>query len=171
MRLLLASVAFALSVCSAQAQVTVKDCIPITNTAGVGGAPSCQDVVNTALPQANNGPAVAVTNSSGNVAAGTATATMPAVVNRTNWISGFEFTSAGATAASVVNCTLSGVIGGPMNFVLAVVAGATLGNTPLIAEFTNPIPASGINVAISASCPSLGAGNTNATMNVHGFLL
>lgn len=172
MRSLLAGVSLLfLSAISAHAQVTVKDCIPITNTAAVGGAQSCQDVTNTALPQANNGPAVAVTGTSGNVAAAVATATLPVVLNRTNWISGFEFTSAGATGASVVTCTLTGTISGTMSYTIAVTAGATLGNTPLVVEFTNPVPASGVGVALTASCPSLGAGNTNATMNIHGFIL
>lgn len=162
----------------AQAQTTNKNCVPIAGNANVGGAPSCQDVTganplpvaDAPLPVGANGQGTGITASSGNVAAATATATMPGVGNRTNWVSGFEFTFSGATAASVITCTLTGV-GTTQNYTVAVPAGVTAGGTPLIVEFVAPIPATGVNTAISASCPSAGAGNTNATMNIHGFLL
>ena len=109
--------------------------------------------------------------SSGNVAAATATATLAAVAGKTTYITGFSITGAGATAASVVNPTITGLLGGTQTYTLAVTAGATLANTPLNVFFDPAIPASAVNTAIVVSCPSLGAGNTNNTVNAWGYQL
>jgi len=106
--------------------------------------------------------------SSGNVAASVATASMPASAGRTNFLTGFEITSSGSTVAAVVNVTITGTIGGTLTYVYATVAGVTAINQPLIVQFTSPI-LSTINTAITVSLPSLGAGNTNAAVVVHGY--
>ena len=113
--------------------------------------------------------AAAITASSGNVAAASAVATLAAVAAKTTYITGFEATSSGSIAAAVVSLTVAGVITGTMTYTYATVAGATLGNTPLIVQFPAPIPASALNTAIVVTLPSLGAGNTNATVVAHGF--
>jgi hypothetical protein len=110
-----------------------------------------------------------VNASSGNVAAGTASATLAAVSGKTNYLSGFSLTSSGATAASVVTGTVTGILGGTLSFTQAVVAGATLANAPLNVSFNPPLAASAPNVAIVVSFPSLGAGNTNTTVNAFGY--
>lgn len=115
------------------------------------------------------GGSTALTSSSGNVAAATATATLAGAAAATTYISGFEITGAGATAASVVVATVTGVIGGTMSHVIAVPAGVAVGITPLIVEFNPPLPASAANTAIVVSVPSLGAGNTNAAVVAHGY--
>ena len=115
--------------------------------------------------------AVAITASSGNQANATATATLAANPTKTTYITGFEITSAGATAASVVLVTVTGLVTGTMSYALPVVAGATTANQPLIVQFTKPIPASASNTAIAVSCPALGAGNTNCVANAHGYQL
>src|SRR5947209_2607178 len=68
-----------------------------------------------------------LTASTGNLAAAAGTATLPAVATQTNWITGFEVTGAGATAASVVQVTVTGCSGGTMTFDVAVPAGANVG--------------------------------------------
>lgn len=113
--------------------------------------------------------ATAKTASSGNVANAAATATLAAVALKTNYVTGFSITGAGATAASVVTATLAGVLGGTMSYTIPVPAGATLGITPLIFNFTAHIPASAINTAIVLTLPALGAGNTNATVTLRGY--
>lgn len=113
----------------------------------------------------------AVTSSSGNVAAASAVGTLPAVAGRTNYISGFQITGAGATAASVVVATLVGIISGTASYVVAVPAGAAVGISPIDVRFTTPVPASAVNTAIVLTLPSLGAGNTNAAVSVQGFLI
>lgn len=107
--------------------------------------------------------------SSGNVAAATATATLAAVTGKTTYITGFSITGAGATAASVVNPTVTGILGGTQTYTLAVTAGAGLANTPLNIFFDPAIPASSVNGAIAVVCPSLGSGNTNNTVNAWGY--
>lgn len=115
--------------------------------------------------------ATPITASSGNVAAATATATLAAVAGKTTYITGFQITSAGSTAAAVVNPTVTGVITGTMTYTYVTVAGATLANSPLSISFNPPIPASAQNQAIAVVLPSLGAGNTNATVTAQGFQL
>ena len=84
---------------------------------------------------------------------------------------GFIITGAGATAASVVTVTVTGTITGTLSFALVIPAGATTSITPLIVEFSRPIPASAANTAIVVNVPSFGAGNTNAAVVAHGFQL
>lgn len=117
-----------------------------------------------------NGSASRTNASSGNVAAATATATLAAVAAKTNYITGWDVNAGGATAASIVSCTVTGLAGGTETRALPVVAGVTAPNTPLVVRYPAPIPASAVNVAIVVSCPTLGAGNTNATVNAYGFV-
>jgi hypothetical protein len=113
--------------------------------------------------------ATALTAASGNVAAAVATATLAGAASVTTYITGFEITGAGATAASVVNITVTGTISGTLTYTLAVAAGATLSNQPLVIQFSPAIPASAVNTSIVVSCPSLGTGNTNNTVVAHGY--
>jgi hypothetical protein len=118
-------------------------------------------------PPLNQG--VQITASSGNVAAATATATLAAVVGKVTYICGFSITSAGSTGAAVVSPTVANVITGTMTFTYASVAGVTLGNPPLVVPFTNCLPANAPNTTIIVSMPTLGAGNTNTTVDAWGF--
>jgi len=115
--------------------------------------------------------ALSLTSSSGNVAAATATATFAAPANGTNYMTGFIITGAGATAASVVVATITGLIGGTMSFVVTVPAGATTAITPLAVTFPIPVAAAAPLTAITLTLPSLGAGNTNAAVTMTGFRL
>jgi hypothetical protein len=119
----------------------------------------------------NAKPAQLITLSSGNVAAAVASVTFPAKPGQLNLLCGFQFTSAGSTAATVVTGTITGLNGGTATYVYVSVAGATLGNPPLQDDFTPCIPATGPNVAIVVSFPSLGAGNTNAALTVQGYAI
>lgn len=109
--------------------------------------------------------------SSGNVGAAVAAATLVAVPNKTASLSGFEVTGSGATAALPVSVTVTGLLGGTLTYTYTAVAGVLLANQPLIVEFNPPLPASAPNTNIVVSCPSLGGGNTNNTVNAHGFNL
>ena len=115
------------------------------------------------------GSASRINASSGNVAAATATATLPAIATKTNYISGVDIDAGGATGAACVNLTITGLVGGTATYPVCVIAGATLQNPRIQIRFPAPMPASAINVAIVASLPSLGAGNTNAAVNAYGF--
>jgi hypothetical protein len=107
---------------------------------------------------------------SGNVAAGVSTATLTSSAGNMAWIFGFDVNGGGATAASVVDCTVTGLVGATAHYSLPVAAGATASLTPLSIRYPEPIPASAVNTNIVVSCPSLGAGNTNTTINAYGFL-
>jgi hypothetical protein len=114
------------------------------------------------------GSASRINASSGNVAAATATATLPAIATKTNYLTQVDINGGGATAASIINCTITGLVGGTATYPFAVLTGAAVGNS-LSIKLPAPLPASAINVAIVASCPSFGAGNTNAAVNAYGF--
>lgn len=110
-----------------------------------------------------------VTATSGNVANASAVATMAAVSGRTNNISGFSVTGSGSTVGLPVTVTVAGLLGGSLPYTYTAAIGATVGNTPLVIKYAAPIAASGLNTAITVTCPALGAGNTNNTVTTHGF--
>lgn len=101
----------------------------------------------------------------------TATATFAAVANLTWYISGYQITHSGATAATAagVNATITNLSGGtPLN----ISVGSTVtGNGGVIAvTFPVPIPASGVNTAVVISVPSIGTGNIHASCALFGEL-
>jgi len=112
-----------------------------------------------------------VVNSAGG-AAQVNTATLPAVPNKTNYLTGFEITGGGATAASVIEITVTGLVGGTLKFemnILAGVAGPMNAQGGFTVWFPDPLPATGQNVAIAVVLPSFGAGNTNAAVVAYGY--
>lgn len=106
---------------------------------------------------------------SGNVANASAVATLAGASGKTTYIMGFECTASGATAASVQNLTVTGILGGTKTYTFVFPSGATAQATPLVVEFPTPLPASATNTAIVVTLPAGGAGNTNASCNAHGF--
>lgn len=114
--------------------------------------------------------AVAKNATSGDVAAASAVATLPAASGKTTYISGFSVVGSGATAASVVDVTVSDGTW-TLTYPLAVVAGVTLGNAPLVVTFEPPLPASAANTTIIVTCPSLGSGNAHNCANAQGYQL
>lgn len=104
-----------------------------------------------------------------NKANSSATATIAGLTERTAYATGLLLISSGATAAGVVLVTITGLSGGTLTFPYVVQAGATLQNTNLDIIFPQPLPASGKNVSIVATCPALGAGSTNCTITLYGF--
>ena len=117
--------------------------------------------------------ATQVAATSGVVAAASAVAAMPAVAGKTNYVTNIEFSGLGATGASVVTATLTGLLGGTRSYSISVPAGATLQTTPptIFLNFAVPIAASAPNTAITWTVPSLGAGNTFSIANISGFVV
>lgn len=93
----------------------------------------------------------------------------PGVATGTQFITSFEVTGGGATAASIIQVTVTGVLGGTKTYDLVIPAGVNTSITPLIVEFPVPLQASGPNVSITVNVPAFGAGNTNAAVTAHGF--
>jgi hypothetical protein len=101
-------------------------------------------------------------------------ATVPAASGKLSYIEGFDVTGGGATAASVVEVSITGLQSaiGTLKFEMNVLAGATgpvNAQGGLFIRFPQPLPASGVNSAITVTCPSLGAGNTNASVTAYGY--
>lgn len=123
----------------------------------------------------DNGPfpdkAIPLAVSSGNVANAVAAATLLSVANRLTYLAGFEVSGSGATAGLPVLVTVTGLLGGTATYIYTAEAGVLVGNKPLVVPFDPPLPASAVNVNIVVSCPALGAGNTNNSVNAHGFNL
>lgn len=110
-----------------------------------------------------------ITAASGNVANASAAATLAAVAGKKTYITGFEVTGTGATVGQAVSVTVVGTVTGTLTYTVASATGVLVANSPLIVQFTTPIPASAANTTIVVTCPALGAGNTNSTVVAHGF--
>jgi len=122
------------------------------------------------IPPTGTVPGIPITASSGNVAAATATATLAAGgVNRITYICGFAATSGGATAAAVVNLTVTNVVTGTMTYTYGANTGVGVPTAPLVVQFNPCLPANAANTTIVVSMPSLGAGNSNAAVNSWGY--
>lgn len=91
--------------------------------------------------------------------------------DRTAYVTGFEITGGGATGASVIAATLTGLTAANVTFTydIPVPAGVTGGIIPLVVQFSTPIPGRGKGQAIGPNVPSFGSGNTRAAVALHGF--
>jgi hypothetical protein len=141
--------------------------LPAVLTIGQGAGGTPQPVTPQPPGAANTGQTGVTASSTGGAQANNCT--LAAVAGKTNYVTGFEVTGAGATAAGVISITLTGIISGTLNYSLAIPAGANAGVPPLVVQFTEPIPASAVNTALTLNVPSFGAGNTNASAALHGF--
>ena len=116
----------------------------------------------------------AITPAAG-IAAGAAqsnAAALAAVAGKTTYIEGFDITGGGATAASVIEVTVTGLAAGTLKFemnILAGAAGPVNAQGGLFTRFPQPLPASAVNTAITVTAPSFGAGNTNAAVVAYGY--
>lgn len=121
---------------------------------------------------------VPTANSSGNVAASSAVATLPKAAGFTTYITGFDISGSGATGASIIQVTVTGLPTaiGTLTFNVVIPAGATTaiggtGNPGYIPiRFPDPIPASAANTAIVVTAPSFGSGNTAACVTAYGVI-
>lgn len=113
----------------------------------------------------------AIANGSGNVANASAAATLVAGgTGKRTFVQKIIVTGAGATAASVISVTITGLTGGTRTWNLVIPAGATTSITPLILDFGDGFPASADNTPITVTVPAAGAGNTNMSVNIFGFV-
>jgi len=110
-------------------------------------------------------------SSSGTVSNASGVATLSGASGKTTYLSGFQVTGAGATAASVKAVTVTGLIGGTATYTVVVPAGATTSIQPLTVSFYPPIPASAANTDIVVTAPAFGTGNTNVTVSAQGYRL
>lgn len=105
-------------------------------------------------------------------AAAAITATLPGVAAETTYLAGFTVDGLGATAGSVVEVTVTGLLGGTKRYKLTIPAGVAVAlANPLRVDFDRPLAASALNTAIVVNVPSFGAGNTSASVSAHGYQL
>jgi hypothetical protein len=95
--------------------------------------------------------------------------TLAGVAGATTYITDFQITGLGATAATELTVTVTGILGGTKTYKVNVPAGVGVPITPLTVFFPRPIPASTQNTAIVVNVPSPGAGNTDFAVTAHGF--
>jgi hypothetical protein len=113
--------------------------------------------------------------SSGDVAAGVITATLPAPTANgaspqgTWYLTGLEITGQGATSGSGIVCTITGLESMTLTYDFAVLIGATLNNS-LILNWPGGL-AGNPGTAVVASCPSFGGGNLHSAITIHGVLV
>jgi hypothetical protein len=99
----------------------------------------------------------------------TTAANCPAIAGKTNFLAGFDAMAGGATAASLILATLTGVATGSLSYPMAIPAGATLAASPLSMRFNPPLAATAVNAAISVSMAAAGAGNTSQIVTLYCF--
>lgn len=113
--------------------------------------------------------AISVVAGSGNVAAATATATLPATQNRTTYLCGYIISGLGATAGSAATLTITGLASGTITSNVGVPAGATVPVNVVVTLAPSCQPASGPNTSIALAVGSFGTGNTNASIVAWGY--
>lgn len=107
---------------------------------------------------------------SGDVGNSIATATIASTGSIVAWLYGFDVYSSGATGASVVLVTVTGLrASATLTFPLAVSVGAAVQNAPLSLRFNPPLMAQSAGTPIVVTVPALGAGNLHCAANVYGY--
>lgn len=122
----------------------------------------------TLTDQVSGGVRTRVVASSGVVANAQAVATLPAAAGKLTWLTAFQVTALGATAAAAVDVTVAGP-SATLHYALVFPAGVGVLATPLVIELANPVPAAAVNTAIVCTVPAAGAGNTYCAVNAFGF--
>jgi hypothetical protein len=85
------------------------------------------------------------------------------------YCSGFEITSGGATAGGIVAATITGLLGGTLNYKFAVPTGVTLAANPMFCEFNSALAGVSPSTDVVLTLAAAGAGNTGAAVVIHGF--
>jgi len=116
--------------------------------------------------------AVAINATSGDVAAATATATLTAPTagaGKSIYLCGFDMRGTGATSATTVALTITGLIGGTQTYQVLVIAGATTATPSLTVTFPVCLKATP-ETAVVVSMPTFGTGALHAMINAWGYV-
>jgi hypothetical protein len=132
-------------------------------TVSVSNFPATQPVSGSVAVVATPG---TTTSSATAAAAAACSATLAGQASKTTYLTGFTVTSGNATAAVVGTVTVTGTIGGSLNYVF-VEPTATGGY--LSVSFSQPIPASAQNTAITVTLAAL-TGGANSAVVVTGYV-
>lgn len=108
------------------------------------------------------------TTNSATAAANTATsATLAAVAGKTTFITGFAVTVATGTAGPTGLITITGTVGGTLNYQL----GGNATGAAIHVDFSRAVPASAVNTAIVVNVPALGATTGAVAVTARGYQL
>lgn len=132
---------------------------------GANGSNNCTDVIPGQLP-AGIGVSASATGTTGAIAA-----TLPAVAGKTTYICGFYYTGTNTSAPASFTLTITGTIGGTLNFGFSTLTAAATTQNPIPIDeaFAPCIAASAPNTAIVVNGPALGTGATLATVTSWGY--
>jgi hypothetical protein len=113
-----------------------------------------------------------ITASSGNVANGACVVQLGGSAGKRTFLTGFQATASGATAANVVTLTIVGVAGGlgTLYYSFTFPAGVGLSAEPLNIIFDPPLVSATVAGPFIATLPAGGSGNLNACVNLTGFI-
>jgi hypothetical protein len=118
-------------------------------------------------PSSSQTPAANTANGANSVA----TATIGGGAGTLAFVTSIRIEGLGATAATEVQATLTGVLGGTITYPVNVPAGAAVPIAPIEDNFGGRgLQASAAGVAISLSLPAFGAGNTFSEVEVQGYI-
>jgi hypothetical protein len=115
--------------------------------------------------------ATQLAGSSGVVSAAAAVATLTSAAGRTAYLTGFSVSGLGATAATMATITITGLLGGTVNFAYPVPAGVGVAGPPMSVAFPTPLAASAVNTNIVVTVGSFGAGNVGAAVMAQGYMI
>ena len=96
-------------------------------------------------------------------------ASIGGTASKRTYLSGLTVTGLGATGATSVLVTTTGLETAQLKYTVQVPAGATLSIVPLNVQFNPPLRAAADATAIVVTVESFGTGNTVQTVNVTGF--
>lgn len=115
-------------------------------------------------------PSGVISAASGNKANASAAATFTKTSTNLWYVTGIEVTASGATAGLPVLVTLTGVLGGTLTWIFTYPAGVLVGAAPLVLDFEPPLVSVDANTDVVLTLPASGAGGTNASVVMHGFV-
>jgi len=141
----------------------------VPGTDSSGAATSLAVPAFTSVDMNGNVPGPVNAFASGNQPNGIASAIMPAVAGKTNYVTGITITSAGATAPSVVLAQLGGILGQALVLAYPVTTGSLVANPTLSLTFSPPLQGTGPNTQVTATLPALGVGNLYASVMLYGY--
>lgn len=102
-------------------------------------------------------------------AAAALSASIGGTASKRTYLSGLTLTGLGATSATSVLVTTTGLETAQLKYQVQIPAGVTASIVPLNVQFNPPLRASADATAIVVTVESFGTGNTNATVCVTGF--
>jgi len=114
--------------------------------------------------------ATQLTNGSAVVSASAATATLTVTSGRTGYLTGFTVTGLGATVAAMPVVSVTGLVGGTVNFAYPAPIGVGVAGPVMSINFTTPLRGI-LSTNIVVSVATFGVGNVGASCVAYGYMI